>query len=108
MATTRSLCAIDAIEMDVARLLTGTHAGGAAIAGPAGISRQCACGGAVDADIDMRDAQIVWQMAPDDAAASMSSASADATTRRARSTGDMRSGVTRARARTWPSHDLRA
>jgi hypothetical protein len=56
---TRSLCTIDAIEMGDARMLTGTHGGGATIAGPAGISRQCACGDAIDAGIDIRDAQIV-------------------------------------------------
>jgi hypothetical protein len=62
---------------------TGTHTGGAAIAGPAGMSRQCACGDAIAAGIDARDAQMVWQIAPDAVARSMSSASALASRRRA-------------------------
>jgi hypothetical protein len=47
-------------------------------------------------------------MAPDDAAASMSSASADARIRRAGSKRNMRNDVRRARAPTCPSRDLRA
>lgn len=108
MAMTRSLCTIDAVDMGDARMLTGTHAGGATIAGPTGISWQCPCGDAIAAGIDIRDAQIVWQMAPDDAAASMSSASADARIRRAGSKRNMRNDVRRARAPTCPSRDLRA
>jgi hypothetical protein len=47
------------------------------------MSRQCACGDAIAADIAARDAQMVWQIAPDDTARSMSSASALANRRRA-------------------------
>jgi hypothetical protein len=47
------------------------------------MSRQCACGDAIAAGIDARDAQMVWQIAPDAVARSMSSASALASRRRA-------------------------